>query len=453
MSLESVLVIGGGGREHAIVRALKASSRVAHIYCAPGNAGIAKQATNVNLNVSDVFAVLDFINEKKIKLTVIGPEAPLVAGLSDELRKRNHLVVGASQKAAQLEGSKIFAKEFMIKYGIPTADYRMFEHADQAKAFVQSPAGKKFRVLKADGLAAGKGVVVAQTSEELLQAISEIMEQKKFGTAGEKILIEETLRGPEVSVIALTDGKTMLPFPASQDHKRAFDNDRGPNTGGMGAYAPTPFYDDHTRMSVDKHIVQNFLRGLASEELDFRGIIYFGIMLTKQGPKVLEFNCRLGDPEAEVVLPLVKSDMYEVFLAVAQGTLANVRLEQRSGAACTVVMASGGYPEKFDAGQSIHGLERVENKNSVFVYHAGTKQSGHDIVTSGGRVLTVTGIGKTLESAVVRAYQGVKMISFKNAHFRNDIAGKVLKNKRISSRIKNMKARHSKRASKRAVIA
>lgn len=444
MSLSSVLVIGGGGREHAIARSLKASPQVGALFCAPGNAGMARFATLVDLDLNDFDLVAKFIEQNKIHLIVIGPEAPLVAGLSDALRIKGHLVVGASQKAAQLEGSKIFAKEFMIKYGIPTADYRMFENSAEAKAFAQSAQGKKFRVLKADGLAAGKGVVVAKSIDEMVEAIEEILDGNKFGKAGNKILIEETLKGPEVSLMAMTDGKTILPFPSSQDHKRVFDGDQGPNTGGMGAYAPTPFYDESTRVLVDKYVIQNFLRGLAIEKLDFRGIIYFGLMLTKQGPKVLEFNVRLGDPEAQVVLPLIKSDMYEAFVALAEGSLEKVRLERHNGSACTVVMASGGYPGEFKKGFPIDGLETVEKENSVFVFHSGTKHLGNRIVTNGGRVLTVTGLGKTLDSAVVRAYQGVKKISFNKVHFRNDIAGKALKNKKISKRIRHMKVRHQR---------
>jgi phosphoribosylamine--glycine ligase len=287
-------------------------------------------------------------------------------------------------------------------------------------------------------------VVVAASTEELVDAIGEILEGKKFGAAGARILLEETLKGPEVSLMAFTDGHTALPLPASQDHKRVFDKDKGPNTGGMGAYAPTPFYDDHTRVQVNKTIIDGFLRGLAADQLDFRGIIYFGLMLTKQGPKVLEFNVRLGDPEAEAVLPLIESDMYDVFKAVAAGSLANVRLTVRPGAACTVVMASGGYPGTFQTGLPISGLENVEKDRSVYLFHAGTKREGGSIVTAGGRVLTVTGLGRTLEAAVVRAYQGVKKISFQNAHFRNDIAGKALKNRAISTRIRHMKKRHSK---------
>ncbi len=442
--LTNVLLIGGGGREHAIARSLKLSPKVGQLYASPGNAGMALLGTLVNLNLDDADAVAHFIDDKKIKLTIIGPEAPLVSGLSDALRARGHLVVGASQKAAQLEGSKIYAKEFMQRHGIPTADYKIFDNAKEAKSFAWSQAGQKFRVLKADGLAAGKGVVVASSAEEVVQAISEIMEEKKFGAAGSRILLEETLKGPEVSLMAFTDGRTALPLPASQDHKRVFDKDKGPNTGGMGAYAPTPFYDDSTRVQVNKHVIDSFLRGISADRLDFRGIIYFGLMLTKQGPKVLEFNVRLGDPEAEAVLPLIESDMFEIFKAVASGALSNVRLEVRPGAACTVVMASGGYPGTFATGLPISGLETVEKDRSVFVFHAGTKQNGSSIVTTGGRVLTVTGVGRTLETAVVRAYQGVKKISFQNAHFRNDIAGKAFRNRTITKRIKGMKKRHQK---------
>ena len=441
MDKDAVLVIGSGAREHAIAAGLHASPRVGELYFAPGNAGMARLGALVDLPVNDASAVLRFIAEKKIALTVIGPEAPLVAGLSDALRERGHLVVGASKAAAQLEGSKVYAKNFMAKYALPTAAFRMFEDAEAAKSFARSPEGKKFRVVKADGLAAGKGVIVAESTEEVVTAISDMLEKKKFGDAGRKIILEETLDGPEVSVIALTDGQTVLPFPPSQDHKRVDDNDRGPNTGGMGAYAPTPFYDDATRVKVENDIVQNFLRGLKAENLDFRGIIYFGLMLTDDGPKVLEFNVRLGDPEAEVLLPLVQSDLYEVFRAVAEGKLSNVRLRLDPGFACTVILASGGYPGSFETGFPISGLDKAARPGKIQIFHAGTKREADAVVTSGGRVLAVTGTGKTLESAVVRAYQGVKRLAFKNAHFRRDIAAKALGNKSILQRIQRMKAR------------
>lgn len=442
MEKKSVLVIGSGAREHAIVKSLRQSPQVGDLYCSPGNAGTALISTQINLDINDHSSISRFIEEKKIALTVIGPEAPLVAGLSDVLRAKGHLVVGAGTSAAQLEGSKIFAKSFMTKYGIPTADFKIFEDPAQAKAFVKSKEGEAFRVLKADGLAAGKGVIVASSTEELLSAINEVMEQKRFGDAGSRILLEETLKGPEVTLMALTDGKTVLPFPACQDHKRAYDADKGPNTGGMGAYAPTPFYDDLTRLNVEKDVIQNFIRGVNAEEMVFRGIIYFGLMLTKTGPKVLEFNVRLGDPEATVVLPLIKSDMCDVFEAVAKGTLSKVHLQIKPQSACAVVMASGGYPGTFKSGMPISGTEQAERGGHVIVYHAGTKRVEGGVVTSGGRVLAVTGLGKTLASAVVRAYQGVKKISFNEAHFRNDIAAKALKDKKIASRIKQMKIRY-----------
>ncbi len=444
MNQVSVLVIGSGGREHAIVRSLSLSPHVGQIYAAPGNGGTAARAANVELDVNDHPQVLRFIEEKKIALTVIGPEAPLVAGLADSLRAKNHPVVGASRQAARLEGSKVYAKNFMAKYGIPTANFRQFDSAAEAKKFALSGEGRRFSVIKADGLAAGKGVVVTQSVDELLLDITRFMEEKKFGSAGEKILLEEKLEGREVSVMALTDGKTVLPFPPAQDHKRVFDNDKGPNTGGMGTYAPTPFYDDETRIRVNGGVIENFLRGINAEGLDFKGIIYFGLMLTTDGPKVLEFNVRLGDPETQAVLPLVQSDIYEAFLAVAEGKLSSVRLELKGAAACTVVLASRGYPGPYSSGHTITGLDEVEKEDRVLVFHAGTKTSGPAVVTSGGRVLNVTGIGRTLDQAVVRAYQGVKRIGFKNMHFRNDIAAQALHNKVITQRIKRMKIRHGK---------
>jgi len=437
----AVLLIGSGGREHAIALALRRSASVGDLFCAPGNAGMADVGTVTALDVSDHAAVLRFVEQKNIALTVIGPEAPLVAGLPDALRAKNHLVLGASKDAAMLEGSKIQAKTFMAKYGIPTAGFKVFSNPTEAKAFARSPEGAAFRVMKADGLAAGKGVVVAETAEGLVEAIDDAMVTKRFGAAGDKIILEETLTGPEVSLMALTDGRTVLPFPASQDHKRVFDNDEGPNTGGMGAYAPTSFYDDLTRVEVEKNIIQNFVRGVQAEGWDFRGIIYFGLMLTKKGPKVLEFNVRLGDPEAEVIMPLIESDVFELFKAVAEGNLSNVSLQLKPGFACTVVMASGGYPGSFETGLPITGLDAAAKTDRVFVFHAGTKEKDGAFSTSGGRVLSVTGLGKTLDAAVVRAYQGVKRISFSKAHFRNDIAGKALKNRRITQRIRRMKDR------------
>jgi phosphoribosylamine--glycine ligase len=443
MSKETVLVIGSGGREHAIVEALSRSPKVGKIFAAPGSDGMASLAEKTNLNPADHAAVLTFIKNNHVKLTVIGPEAPLVAGLADDIRAAGHMCVGASKAAAQLEGSKLFAKNFMVKYGIPTARFREFTNADEAVAFARSSEGANYRVLKADGLAAGKGVFVTHSVEDLVRAIDTVMVQKKFGDAGSRVIIEETLKGPEVSVMALTDGKTLLPFPASQDHKRVNNNDKGPNTGGMGAYAPTPIYDDRTRMQVNADVVDNFILGLKTEGLDFRGIIYFGLMLTPEGPKVLEFNVRLGDPETQAVLPLIDSDMYECFLATAEGNLARVRMERKNQAACTVVLASGGYPGSFQSGLPIMGLDESDKKD-VIVFHAGTKKDGEHFITAGGRVLAVTGLGSTLEGAVVKAYQVVKKIYFKHMHYRTDIANQALVDKSIQIKIGRMKTRKQK---------
>jgi len=442
MAKVNVLMIGSGGREHAIVHSLVQSPRVATLYAAPGNAGMSKIAQVVPMDVSNHADVLRFIRDNKIELTVIGPEAPLVAGLSDALRAQGHLVVGASQAAAQLEGSKIFAKNFMAKHNIPTARFHVFDNAKKARDFVLSPEGRRPWVLKADGLAAGKGVIVAKDQNELLLGIKEIMEEQKYGAAGRKVVLEERLSGPEVSLMAFTDGKTILPLPASQDHKRVFNGDKGPNTGGMGAYAPTPFYTQAVKTRTQKEVVERFLQGLQKEKLSFRGIIYFGLMLTQEGPRVLEFNVRLGDPETQAVLPLIASDLYETFRAVARGELGKSRLTLKSGASCTVVMASHGYPGSFHTGFPIAGLAEAEKEGQAVVFHAGTKKTGDVFVTAGGRVLAVTGFGRSLGTAVVRAYQGVKKISFEKAHFRTDIAARALKDPSVSEKLKRMKLRH-----------
>jgi phosphoribosylamine--glycine ligase len=439
MAKKKILILGSGGREHAIAHFIRASEHVDKIYCAPGNAGMGLEGELVALDPKDHKAILTFVQEKNIYLTIIGPEAPLVAGLADALRAENHLVVGPSQKAAQLEGSKIFAKKFMDKYGIPTAPFKAFDNADDAKKFAQSQDGKDYLVLKADGLAAGKGVFVNNTTGEVLSAINQVMVDKKFGDAGSHIILEKKLLGPEVSVMGLTDGKTLLPFAASQDHKRAYDGDNGPNTGGMGAYAPTPFYNDSVRVKVQKDVIDNFIRGLKGEDLDYRGIIYVGLILTQEGPQVLEFNVRLGDPEAQVILSLVDTDLFDKFEAVAQGDLGSTPMGIKAGAACTVVMSSGGYPGSYEKGFQIRGLDQAQKKGQVYVFHAGTEQRVHEILTNGGRVLNVTGVGADLETAVVRAYQGVKKISFKNAFFRHDIASRAVDNKDLYQKIKRMR--------------
>lgn len=439
-----VLLIGSGGREHAIAHALSRSSQVEKIYCAPGNAGMGAIGELVSLNCDNHSDVVAFIEKNNIQLTVIGPEAPLVAGLADAIRAKNHLVVGASARAAQLEGSKIFAKKFMAKYGIPTAEFREFSNPQEAKSFVQSKEGKEFLVLKADGLAAGKGVFVCHRSSEVLSAIKEVMEDKKFGDAGTRIILEKKLLGPEVSVMALTDGKTILPFPASQDHKRLGEGDKGPNTGGMGAYTPTPFYDDPVRVKVQNNVFDNFLRGLQSEKLDFRGIIYFGLLITEKGPQVLEFNVRLGDPETQVILPMIESDLVEAFLAVAKGNLQEAHLHQKVGAVCTVVLTSGGYPGSYQKGHVISGIEQAISDKDVFVYHAGTNKEGGAILTNGGRVLNVTAFGNDLEEALLKAYKAANKIKFKNMFFRDDIAWMAVKTPGFYKKIKQLRSNNGK---------
>ncbi|MBK6879632.1 MAG: phosphoribosylamine--glycine ligase [Elusimicrobia bacterium] len=422
-----VLVLGGGGREHALAWALRRSAAVSEVYCAPGNAGIEGAATCLPLSPNKPAEILRFLNEKEIGLTVIGPEAPLVDGLADALRAGGRLVFGPNAAAARLEGSKILAKEFMRAHGLPTADFRVFVNAGDALSFVRSAEWKDtFRVVKADGLAAGKGVVVAQDRAEVLAAVESMMVDRAHGAAGERILIEELLTGEELSVMALTDGKTLLPLLPTQDHKRVFDNDQGPNTGGMGAYGPVPQVGADLWRSIEKEVFDRFLAGIAAEALDYRGVIYFGLMLTPDGPRVLEFNVRFGDPETQVILPMGKGDWLPLFLATAEGNLAGKKFKAHPGAAVTVVLASGGYPGKFEKGKVISGLDDVENDN-VTVFHAGTARDARGrVVTAGGRVLTVTARGADLTAARQATYAAVGKIKFDGAHFRTDIGARAL---------------------------
>lgn len=423
-----VLVLGSGGREHALVWALRRSAAVSEVYCAPGNAGIEAAATCVPLAFNKPAEILRFLKDKEIGLTVIGPEAPLVEGLADALRAGGRLVFGPNAAAAELEGSKIFAKEFMRTHGLPTADFRVFVNAQDALAYVRSPEWKDtFRVVKADGLAAGKGVVVAKDRAEVLAAVESMMVARVHGAAGERILIEEILTGEELSVMALTDGKTLLPLLPTQDHKRVFDNDRGPNTGGMGAYGPVPQVGADLWRSIEKEVFDRFLAGLAAEALDYRGVIYFGLMLTPAGPRVLEFNVRFGDPETQVILPMGKGDWLPLFLATAEGGLAGKKFKAHSGAGVTVVLSSGGYPGTFEKGKPIDGLEDVEGDDDVIVFHAGTTRDARGrVVTAGGRVLAVTARGADLAAAREKAYAAVSKIKFDGAHFRSDIGARAL---------------------------
>ncbi|MBL8022654.1 MAG: phosphoribosylamine--glycine ligase [Elusimicrobia bacterium] len=424
----NVLVIGSGGREHALVWALHRSPTVRHVYCAPGNAGIAGLAECVDVSPGDVPALINFIQLKAVGLTVIGPEVPLVAGLADELRAAGHPVFGPGRAAAQLEGSKTFAKEFMARHGIPTAGFRSFTTPAEALGFVQSDRWpESYRVVKADGLAAGKGVVVCHSREEVQAAMERMMVNRAFGPAGEHVVLEEVLEGEELSVMVLTDGETLLPLPTTQDHKRVFDGDEGPNTGGMGAYGPVPQVSKELWDRIEKEILGRFRDGLRRENLDYRGVIYVGIMMTPAGPKVLEFNVRFGDPETQVLLPLVSSDWAKLFLAAAEARLKDATLRLRKGTAVTVVMASGGYPGDYEKGKAIEGLDVVAKNKNVIVFHSGTERMGSEpYKTAGGRVLAVTGLGDTLAIARENAYAAVQKITFEGAHYRKDIAVKGL---------------------------
>ena len=418
-----ILVIGGGGREHALCRTLAASPRVETIYCAPGNPGISAHATCVELAIDNNQAVCSFAAEKSIDFCVIGPEMPLVNGLTDELTKQGVKVFGPSGAAAQIEGSKRFAKDLMKKYGIPTAAYETFTDAAAAKAYIEEQGAPI--VVKADGLAAGKGVIVAMTKEEALGAIDMIMCEQAFGSAGSQVVVEEFMQGEEASLLAFTDGYTVVPMVAAQDHKRVFDQDQGPNTGGMGAYAPAPVVTEEIRTQVMREILQPTVDAMRQEGCLYRGCLYAGLMITETGPKVVEFIARFGDPETLVVLPLLDSDLLTVMEACAEGTLAAAEIQWKEQAAVCVVMAAGGYPGEYRRGDVIEGLERAEEKGAM-VFHAGTACRDKQIVTNGGRVLAVTAIAGDVAAAVQKVYEALPEIQFQGMHYRQDIAFRAM---------------------------
>jgi phosphoribosylamine--glycine ligase len=418
-----ILVVGGGGREHTLVWKLKKSPRVDKIYCAPGNGGIARDAECIPIAAEDIKGLADFAEKERIDLTVAGPEVPLVAGIGDLFASRGLKLFGPQAKAALLEGSKLFAKDVMVKYGVPTAAYKVFQDSDKALSFVRELGGPC--VVKADGLAAGKGVIIAKDTAEAEDAVRLIMEKRSFGEAGSSLLVEELLEGEEVSVLAFTDGKTIIPLAASQDHKRAYDCDQGPNTGGMGAYSPPPVYTEDLHAQVLRDVLEPVINGLAADGIQYKGVIYAGLMLTKKGPYVLEFNCRFGDPETQVVIPRLKTDLFEVMEAVVDERLDDVQLEWDPRAAVCVVMASGGYPGSYAKGKVITGLDELPP--NVLDFHAGTALTGEQLVTDGGRVLGVTGFGTTIAEAVQSVYAGVEKIHFEGMHYRRDIAHRALK--------------------------
>ena len=412
-----VLVVGNGGREHAILWKVSQSPLVKGLYCAKGNGGTAKIAQNVSIEPTNVKALADFVQREGIDFTIVGPEAPLVAGLVDEFESRGLKVFGPSQKASMLEGSKAFAKEFMQKYGIPTAEFHTFEDPQRAKNFI-----KDFGVpvvIKADGLASGKGVFVCKSYEEALRAIDNLMIKKALGEAGSKVVVEEFLEGEEASYIVMLNGDSYVPLPTYQDHKRLLDGDKGPNTGGMGAYSPNPFVDEVTEKAIRELIIERVIKGLREEGIYYRGFLYAGLMLTKDGPKVLEFNVRLGDPEAQPLLMRIKGDFLQILLDFYEGKPVSLEIDPRH--TLCVVLASKGYPEKPEDGKEIIGLEEVERMEDVVVFHAGTELKNGRLYTKGGRVLNVCAWGKDLKEARERAYKAIEKINFEGMHYRKDI--------------------------------
>ena len=417
-----VLVIGSGGREHALVWKISQSPKVDKIYCAPGNAGIAQQAECVAIKADDLEGLLAFAQQNQIDLTVVGPEVPLTMGIVDKFQEQGLKIFGPSGKAAEIEGSKTFAKDLMAKYNIPTAKYGAFTDAAEAKAFLDT-VGLPC-VVKADGLAAGKGVLICETKAEAEEAIADILVDNKFGSAGSRVVVEEFLTGQEVSMLAFTDGKTVVPMVSSQDHKRIWDGDKGLNTGGMGAYSPAPVYTADIHEIVVPQVLEATVKAMEAEGRSFSGILYAGLMLTADGPKVLEFNARFGDPETQAVLPRLKSDLVDIFLAIIDGRLNEMNIEWHEEAAVCVVIASGGYPETSEKGRVITGLAEAAATGAI-VFHAGTKEDNGNIVTNGGRVLGISALGKDIAEAIANAYKGVKEVKFENMQYRTDIGKKA----------------------------
>ncbi|MBD8942045.1 MAG: phosphoribosylamine--glycine ligase [Clostridiales bacterium] len=418
-----VLIVGSGGREHAIAWKVAKSSKVDKIYCAPGNAGIAEIAECVDIGAMEFDKLVAFAKEKAIDLTIIGMDDPLVGGVVDEFEKAGLRVFGPRKNAAILEGSKAFSKDLMKKYNIPTAAYETFDSAEKAMQYLET--SKYPIVLKADGLALGKGVLICNTKEEAMDGVKTLMLDKQFGQAGNTIVVEEFMTGREVSVLSFVDGNTIKIMTSAQDHKRAKDGDKGLNTGGMGTFSPSPFYTKEVDEFCKKYIYQASVDAMKAEGREFKGIIFFGLMLTEDGPKVLEYNARFGDPETQVVLPRMKNDIVDVFEACIDGTLDKIELQFEDNAAVCVVLASDGYPVSYEKGFEIKGLDNFKDKDSYFVFHAGTKLSDGKIVTNGGRVLGVTATGRDLKEARANAYEATKWIDFDNKYMRNDI-GKAI---------------------------
>lgn len=419
-----VLVVGGGGREHALIRKIKESSKVDEIFCTPGNGGISYDAKCFDVSATDIDGVVDLAKKLSVDLVVVAPDDPLVAGMVDALNDAGFKTFGPRANAAIIEGSKVFSKELMQKYDIPTAEYKVFDNANDAIEYIKEK--NEFpTVIKADGLALGKGVIIPENLDDTVAGVKEIMEDKIFGASGNNIVVEEFLTGPEVSVLAFTDGKCVKPMVSSMDHKRALDGDKGLNTGGMGTVSPNPYYTEEVAAECMDKIFMPTINAMNQEGRTFKGCLYFGLMITPKGPKVIEYNCRFGDPETQVVLPRLKTDIIDIFEAINNETLSELDIEWSEKACACVIMASGGYPKSYKKGVEITGLT-LGQLDGVTVYHAGTKIENDKLVTSGGRVLGVTALGDSLADALKKSYEAVENIHFDNAHYRKDIGKRAL---------------------------
>ena len=412
-----ILGVGGGGREHAICWKLSNESNVEKIYCAPGNAGISNVAECVNIGDSDIEALVQFAKENKIDLTIVGPEVPLVAGIVDEFEKENLKIFGPNKKCAQLEGSKAFSKDFMIRHNLPTAKYK--EYTDLDKAIAEIDEFGYPVVIKADGLAAGKGVVIPENREDAIATLKEMMSDHKFGHAGDKIVIEEFLRGVETSILAFVDNDTILPMVSAKDHKKVFEGEKGLNTGGMGTFSPSEIYTDELSKEIQEKILDKTLEGFKKDNLDYKGILFVGLMITENGPKVLEYNVRFGDPETQSVLFRLDTDLNKIISAILDNNLKNIEIKYSKEEAICVMLTSGGYPENYEKGKVITGLENLDS--DIVVFHSGTKFRGKDIVTNGGRVIGITARGNTVKEASDKVYENIKKINFEGMHYRKDI--------------------------------
>ena len=422
-----VLVVGSGGREHAIVWKLSQSRLVDKIYCTPGNAGISGMAECIDVDSADFSALVDFVRYEWVDLTIVGPEDPLSRGIVDAFEKEGRRILGPSKAAAQLESSKVFSKEFMKRHRIPTAEYKVFSSYIHAEDHVRMKGAPI--VIKADGLAAGKGVIVASTVDEAIDALRLIMKDKAFGDAGSRAIVEECLKGEEASFMVFTDGKTIVPMVSSQDHKRVFDEDKGPNTGGMGAYSPAPVITRELESVVMDTIMRPTIDGLKSEGIKYKGILYAGLMIDNGKPSVLEFNCRLGDPETQPILARLDTDLMDISMAIADEKLSDIEIQWKKDASVCVVLASGGYPGKYEKGKIISGLDNAGKMDDVVVFHAGTAFNNNEIVTNGGRVLGVTALGGDIKAAKEKAYEAINKIHFDGMHYRKDIADRALNRK------------------------